>query len=468
TWAQLAVSMLAGAAFWAGWLFVGGWLTIVAGTLDVLDGGVARQAGVASPRGALVDSLVDRCAEFATFLGLGAFFRDSWIVLAVAVACFRSFVVSSPRAPTEARGARSASWCSCSGSGSGSTASGRGWPSRCSCAARSPGARACGRSGGRRRAALSSRRRAGDNARRPEGPGRNRLRNALRLTAGIAVSLACLYFATRGTDWTRVGAVLVAARPLWIVAVTLASLATVYIRAQRWRVLLRPVGDVPLYPALSATAIGFGASAVLPFRAGEFLRPALLGRRVGVRMSAAFSSVVLVRLFDMLLVIGCFLRVAVVYPDVPPDSGLGAVGLALAGVLGLNGLGGLGDLPTVLLVLAYSAYLWGVIALTYLFSFLALDVHVPLVAASLTTVVVVAAMVFLPQAPGFVGTWQAGCVLALSWFHVGHDVAVGYSLLTWVIQMVVNIATAGIFLAREDLPLGRLLRLAAREAPAAG
>ena len=301
---------------------------------------------------------------------------------------------------------------------------------------------------------------------------------------------------------------LAAARPAWIAAVVLASLAAVYIRAQRWCVLLRPVGRVPLYPALSATAIGFGASSVLPFRAGELVRPALLGRQPGVGMSAALSSVVLERLFDMLFVIGCFLAVALVYPEVPSDmrrgafalaalAALGFLGLALAQryrtsteavvgrLLGLlprpvgrrlvplvasfmNGLGGLADLPTVLLVLAYSAYLWGVIVLTYLFSFLALDMHVPLVAASLATVVVVAAMVFLPQAPGFVGTWQAGCVLALNWFHVGHDVAVGYSLLTWVIQMVVNIVTAGIFLAREDLPLGRLLRLASREAPAAG
>ena len=320
--------------------------------------------------------------------------------------------------------------------------------------------------------------------------------------------MACLYFATRGTDWARVGSVLGSARPLWILAVTLASLATVYIRAQRWRVLLRPVGEVPLYAALSATAIGFGATSVLPFRAGELLRPALLGRQPGVGLSAALSSVVLERLFDMLLVIGCFLGVALVYPEVPPDMRRGALALAVAAVLGfvvlalmqrhraraeailgrmigwlswrlarrvapliasfMNGLGGLADLPTVLLVLAYSAYLWGVIVLTYLFSFLALDIHVPLVAASLATVVVVAAMVFLPQAPGFVGTWQAGCVLALNWFHVGHDVAVGYSVLTWVIQMVVNIVTAGIFLAREDLPLGRLLRLASREAPAAG
>ena len=355
---------------------------------------------------------------------------------------------------------------------------------------------------------LSSRRYAGDNAARPEGPGRDRLRNALRLIVGIAVSLACLYFATRGTDWGKVGAVLAAAHPSWVVAVVVASVATVYIRAQRWRVLLRPVGDVPLYPALSATAIGFGATSVLPFRLGEILRPLLLGRHAGVGMSAALSSVVLERLFDMLLVIGCFLGVALVYPQVPPSMRRVAFALAAAAVLGfvvlvfmqrhraraealvqrmlgrlsqrlarrvaplvasfMQGLGGVADLPTVLLVLAYSAYLWGVIALTYLFSFLALDMHVPLIRASLATVVVVAAMVFLPQAPGFLGTWQAGCLLALKWFHVDHEVALGYSFLTWIIQMMVNIGTAGFFLAREDLPLGRLLRLASHEAPAAG
>ena len=326
------------------------------------------------------------------------------------------------------------------------------------------------------------------------------------MTAGIAVSLGCLYFATKGTDWTHVGAVLAGARPFWILAVMVASLATVYIRAQRWRVLLRPLGEVPLYPALSATAIGFGASSILPFRLGELLRPALLGRRAGVGMSAALSSVVLERLFDVLLVIACFLGVSLIYPEVPPEmrhgafvlAGLAAVGFIvlvvmqrhrerteavvarvldrlpdrLATRLGplvasfMSGLAGLADLPTVLLVLWYSAYLWGVITLTFMFSFLALDTHVPLVAASLTTVVVVAAAVFLPQAPGFVGTWQAGCVLALGLFGVSQEVAVGYSLLTWIVQMAINIGTAGVFLAREDLSLRQLLHVA--ETPAAG
>jgi CDP-diacylglycerol--glycerol-3-phosphate 3-phosphatidyltransferase len=86
-------------------MFLAGWLTILAGTLDVLDGGVARRIGTAGPRGALVDSLVDRCAEFVTFLGVGAFFRESWVLLVVAVACFGSLMVSYARARAEGLGA---------------------------------------------------------------------------------------------------------------------------------------------------------------------------------------------------------------------------------------------------------------------------------------------------------------------------------------------------------------------------
>jgi CDP-diacylglycerol--glycerol-3-phosphate 3-phosphatidyltransferase len=104
TWTQLVVSALAGAAFWQGAMFLGGWLTILAGVLDILDGGVARRMGTASARGAMVDSLVDRYCEFVTFLGLGAFFRDSPLVLAAVLACFASLMVSYTRARAEGLG----------------------------------------------------------------------------------------------------------------------------------------------------------------------------------------------------------------------------------------------------------------------------------------------------------------------------------------------------------------------------
>ena len=330
------------------------------------------------------------------------------------------------------------------------------------------------------------------------------LRSALRLAFGIGVSFGCLYFAVRGTDWARVGATIAAARPAWLVAVLLASVFSYYVRGQRWRVLLRPVGQVALYPAVSATAIGFGSNMVLPLRLGEIIRPALLARNTGVSMSAALSSVLLERLFDMLLVIASFLVLSVVQPiddnlrryaallAVGAGAGFAVLlvmarhreashrlihrvlawlptraGAALAPIADglLDGLSGLADWKTIALVLGYSAYLWFVITLTYVFSVLALNIDAPPAAAGLAAMVTVAAAAFVPQGPGFVGTWQAGCVLALSLFHVPSEQAVGFSLLTWAVQMAINIGIAGVFLAREDVSVGQLLRVREAQTP---
>jgi len=355
---------------------------------------------------------------------------------------------------------------------------------------------------------LLSRRPTGDNARRwSSGTGGGTLRSALKLAFGTGVSFGCLYFAVRGTDWGRVGATIAAARPEWLFAVLLASVFSYYVRGQRWRVLLRPVGQVGLYQAVSATAIGFGSNMVLPLRLGEIIRPALLARNTKVSMSAALSSVLLERLFDMLLVIACFLVVSLVLPiddklrqtavvlALGASAGFGVllvmarrreaahrlihrvlgwlparIGGALTPIADglLDGLSGLGDWKTIALVLAYSAYLWFVITTTYIFSVLALHIDAPAIPAGLAAMVTVAAAAFVPQGPGFVGTWQAACVVALKFFHVPDEQAVGYALLTWAVQMAINIGIAGVFLAREDVAVGQLLRVSEAQAPATG
>jgi CDP-diacylglycerol--glycerol-3-phosphate 3-phosphatidyltransferase len=104
TYAQLGVSVLAGWAFATGCIFLGGTLTCIAGTLDVLDGGLARRRGVDSKRGAFIDSVTDRWAEAATFIGLGVYFRDGWVLLLVALAALSSQMVSYTRARAEGLG----------------------------------------------------------------------------------------------------------------------------------------------------------------------------------------------------------------------------------------------------------------------------------------------------------------------------------------------------------------------------
>jgi CDP-diacylglycerol--glycerol-3-phosphate 3-phosphatidyltransferase len=104
TYAQLGVSVLAGWAYATACVFLGGCLVLTAGTLDILDGGVARRRGVAGPSGALVDSVVDRWAEFVTFVGLGVLYREQWMLGVVVLAAFSSQMVSYVRARAEGLG----------------------------------------------------------------------------------------------------------------------------------------------------------------------------------------------------------------------------------------------------------------------------------------------------------------------------------------------------------------------------
>jgi CDP-diacylglycerol--glycerol-3-phosphate 3-phosphatidyltransferase len=95
----------AGALFATDRLNLGGWAVLLGGAADVLDGRIARAQGVAGPRGAFLDSTLDRFAEVGAFVGLAVFFRDSTPALvAVATALGGSLLVSYARARGESVG----------------------------------------------------------------------------------------------------------------------------------------------------------------------------------------------------------------------------------------------------------------------------------------------------------------------------------------------------------------------------
>lgn len=95
----------------AGWLFASGrfatagWAVLLSGVADALDGRVARARGLAGPRGAFLDSTIDRFAEVAAFVGLAVAFRPSGAALAVVAAALGgSLLVSYTRARGESQG----------------------------------------------------------------------------------------------------------------------------------------------------------------------------------------------------------------------------------------------------------------------------------------------------------------------------------------------------------------------------
>ena len=104
TVSQLGASIVCGIAYAHGWMFTAGWMLITCGTLDVLDGEMARRQGLTGPRGAFIDSVVDRYGESAVFAGLVAFYRDAWLLWGVLAAWAGGFLVSYMRARAESLG----------------------------------------------------------------------------------------------------------------------------------------------------------------------------------------------------------------------------------------------------------------------------------------------------------------------------------------------------------------------------
>jgi CDP-diacylglycerol--glycerol-3-phosphate 3-phosphatidyltransferase len=101
----VAFGVASGVAFAAGHLGLGGWAVLLGGAADVLDGRIARAQGVEGPRGAFLDSTLDRFAEVGAFVGLAVYFQASTPALVVVAAGLGgSLLVSYARARGESVG----------------------------------------------------------------------------------------------------------------------------------------------------------------------------------------------------------------------------------------------------------------------------------------------------------------------------------------------------------------------------
>ncbi len=106
TYAQIAASLFSAIAYATGVIYTAGFLVLFTGTLDILDGKVARRTNGDSRRGAFLDSVIDRYAEFFGYLGIIVFFRSGWIVWATLFAILGGMMVSYARARAEGLGVR--------------------------------------------------------------------------------------------------------------------------------------------------------------------------------------------------------------------------------------------------------------------------------------------------------------------------------------------------------------------------
>lgn len=129
------------------------------------------------------------------------------------------------------------------------------------------------------------------------------MRNIIRtvIVIGLAVGLVALFL--RNADLALVWKSVMAARKDFLLLALGTTALGFVIRAERWKYLLEPIGHARFRTAFRTTVIGFGASAVLPARAGEVIRPYLLARQEGLSATAAFATIVVERILDLVAVL---------------------------------------------------------------------------------------------------------------------------------------------------------------------
>jgi len=296
---------------------------------------------------------------------------------------------------------------------------------------------------------------------------------ALHLLVGLLISAVLIWFAFRGTQWSVIWATARGIHPLPMLFAVVLSTLPFALRIPRWRLLLRHDDDTALpIPALwHATAIGFAANNVLPFRAGELLRVAAVSRLGKVAFLTALSSLAVERVLDALILVG-LLGVGLVVANFPPDITIAGAPVATAatrigviclaalliaiaaawrrdvalslvrrvvghGPIGeklhhfvdrlLAGLNALRDPRRAIPVVGWTMVIWLVNAAAFYVAFHAFDINVPfsgaLVLQGLLTIGIAA-----PQAPGYIGGFEVPIVLVLGFYSIGKDVALAYAL----------------------------------------
>lgn len=94
----------AGAVVAAGYISHGGWLLLLSGPFDALDGSLARTAGLETRFGAFLDSFIDRYSEAAVLFGIlcwSTFHGRHTLVLLTFLVLVGSIMVSYARARAE-------------------------------------------------------------------------------------------------------------------------------------------------------------------------------------------------------------------------------------------------------------------------------------------------------------------------------------------------------------------------------
>lgn len=327
---------------------------------------------------------------------------------------------------------------------------------------------------------------------------------------GLAIAVGALYYTLRNVSMDELLASFKDIELVYVLPSFGLILLSYVTRAYRWQVLLRPFKQIPVKDIYAPLMIGFMGN-ILPARAGEFLRAYLMGKKNGITFAGAFSTIVVERLFDLIFLLMLFVWVFVVRVDMfDPQLAFSGISVQamLAGfgkfcgilVLGLLcfmfllaykeeqvkscigwlvkplpdkwkekisflvGEFALGckivkDPSALVQIVFFSALTWVLIVATNYPLYFAFDLQDKSLESVLLLTVMVCVLITILPTPGFLGSFNAGVLIALHEIKGEAEVAaVSFGMVSWAAGFLVLIGGGLFFILKDHMSVQALIK----------
>ncbi|MCK4640683.1 MAG: flippase-like domain-containing protein [Candidatus Marinimicrobia bacterium] len=263
---------------------------------------------------------------------------------------------------------------------------------------------------------------------------------------GLGISVLGLYLGFRKFDSREFFMSLKETDLLLFFLAMLLMIFSIYLRSIRWKYLVLPLKKVPLKDLFGSMMICYFGNNVFPLRAGELLRAYSLHKVTLLSTISIFGTVVVERILDMIVFMIILLVSAVIFPAMPvwvkwsgAAAGAGLIMIAVLYVLYqrrrepikrylnsklhssshtkilqpvrhfLRGIRTLRNTPHLGLISVLSAIIWLLAIFEYWL--IGSSLHVFFSIQNLLLIFfVTSAIISVPSAPGYVGTYHAGAI----------------------------------------------------------
>ncbi|MHB8370651.1 MAG: lysylphosphatidylglycerol synthase transmembrane domain-containing protein [Leptospirales bacterium] len=314
----------------------------------------------------------------------------------------------------------------------------------------------------------------------------------LHLSVALSISGIALYFALRNISLHRFANMLWKGHYVWLIPTILLLLSTMGMRALFWRQTLSVTRSVGIAHLFSSVVVGYMASNILPFRAGEMVRALYTKKIEKIPLPILLSTIFIERLFDMVslsLIIFLFLTMegqSVGHKSLWIIGGTGGVFMLLfslvhfrMGVLKLlegrilpffsghrialrllhlitlilHSLSGLTSPIKLFGLFLTSLAIWTLTLLSTWLCLVTFDITLHPVEVTMAFLVYTELALLIPSSPGGIGVRQLAAIYALRPFHVSDDKAIAASLISQLLSILITSVLGYLFISRSHLTL---------------